>query len=289
MRDQAIKTLDIYVQKVKKAAADMPDTVLPPPQTGAGAVPRMSTPVQAESAAASWTGWAISSFTNKISQAAGEIQPTSSNGSAPAAPAASRPAPVTTASASVLARQAMKSPALATSSRPSTSSGGNNFGGESFFTDAEPAANNAWGEDAGDNWGEDDDATANAWGDMDDMNDDDDTTGANTPSMASSTTFAVPAKKDLPTRNTHTSGSGSVQPFGDDDEPDFAGWLASQQKSKTGGSKPLPKGLSKSNSKPATTAAAKKPVTKPAAKSAPAKKLDLKPKDTGEDGWGDAW
>lgn len=295
VRDQAIKTMDVYLQKIKKAAAEMPDTVLPPTQTGAGAAPRMSTPVQAESAAASWTGWAISSFTNKISQAAGEIQPTSSNGSSLASAAATRPglataasAPTTTASASSLARQAMKSPGLAGSSlRPSSSGGGNNFGGESFFTDADPAANNAWGEEAGDNWGEDD--AANAWGDLDDMNDDDTTMGVNTPSMASSTTFAAPAKKDLPTRNTHSSGSGTAQPFGDDGELDFAEWLVSQQKSKAGGSKPLPKGLSKTTSKPATTTAAKKPVAKPAAKSAPAKKLDLKPKDVEEDGWGDAW
>ncbi|CAN8106155.1 unnamed protein product [Discula destructiva] len=277
VRDQAVKTMEIYVQKVKKAAADMPDTALPPQPTGAGAAPRMSTPVQAESAAATWTGWAISSFTNKISQAAGEIQPTSSNGSVPA-PAAARPAPVTTASASALHRHAMKSPGLAASSRPSTSSG--NFGGESFFTNAEPA-DNAWGDDAGDNWGDD---AADAWGDLNDMNDDD--TGA-TPSMASSTTFAAP-KKDLPTRNLHSSGSGSAQPFGDDAEPDFAGWLASQQKSKTG-NKPLPKGLNKSNGKPAATGATKKPAAKPAAKAAPAKKIDLKPKDSEEDGWGDAW
>lgn len=277
VRDQAVKTMDIYLQKIKKAAADMPDTVLPPPQIGAGAAPRMSTPVQAESAAASWTGWAISSFTNKISQAAGEIQPTSSNGSTPV-PAAVRPAPVTTASASVLHRQAMNSPNLAAPSRPSTSSG--NLGGESFFTDAKP--DTAWGDDVGDTWGG---AEGDAWGDMDDMNDDD--TGA-TPSMASPTTFTVP-KKDLPTRNLNSSGSGSAKPFADDDEPDFAGWLAAQSKSKSGSSKPLPKGLNKSNGKAATTAAAKKPVAKPAAKVAPAKKLDLKPKDTVEEGWGDTW
>lgn len=281
VRDQAVKTIDIYVQKIKKAAADMPDTALPPQQSGVGAAPRMSTPVTAESAAASWTGWAISSFTNKISQAAGEIQPTSSNGPTPVptAPAAVRPPPVTTASASALHRQAMKSPTPAASSRPSTSSG--NFGGESFFTDAEPA-DNAWGEDAADNWGDD---AANAWGDMEDINDDADDPSA--PPSTDSSMF-VANKKDLPTRNLNSSGSGSAKPFGDDDEPDFAGWLASQQKSKTS-TKPLPKGLSKANGKTTTTAAAKKPVAKPATKAAPAKKIDLKPKETDGDGWGDAW
>lgn len=281
VRDQAVKTMDIYVQKIKKAAADMPDTVLPPQQSGAGAAPRMSTPVTAESAAASWTGWAISSFTNKISQAAGEIQPTSSNGPTPVptAPAAVRPPPVTTASASALHRQAMKSPTPAASSRPSTSSG--NFGGESFFTDAEPA-DNGWGDDAADNWGDD---AANAWGDMEDINDDADDTSA--PPSTDSSAF-VTNKKELATRNLNSSGSGSAKPFGDDDEPDFAGWLASQQKSKTS-TKPLPKGLSKTNGKSTTTAAAKKPAAKPATKAIPAKKIDLKPKETDGDGWGDAW
>lgn len=282
VRDQAVKTMDIYVQKIKKAASDMPDTVLPPQQTGAGAAPRMSTPVTAESAAASWTGWAISSFTNKISQAAGEIQPTTSNSSTPvpAAAAAVRPPPVTTASASALHRQAMKSPTLAgAASRPSTSSG--NFGGESFFTDADPA-DSGWGDDAADNWGDD---AVNTWGDMDDINDDGDDLSA--PPSTDSSMFSAP-KKELPTRNLNSSGSGSAKPFGDDDEPDFAGWLASQQKPKTS-TKVLPKGLSKSNGKSTTTAAAKKPVAKPATKPAPAKKINLKPKETEEDGWGDAW
>lgn len=273
VRDQAVKTMDVYMQKVKKVAADMPDTVLPPQQTGAGA-PRMSTPVAAESAAPSWTGWAISSFTNKISQAAGEIQPTSLNGSTPA-PDAKRPIPVTTSSASTLHRQVMKSPPPATASR--TSSG--NVGGEAFFADPEPAED-AWGNDGGNTWGED---GGDAWGDMEDMDD----TDAGAEFAASSTKFSA-SKKDLPTRNISSSGSGSAKPFGgDDDEPDFAGWLAAQQKSKTG-SKPLPKGLNKSNGKAGATAttasaAAKKPASKPA------KKIDMKPKETEGDGWGDAW
>lgn len=277
VRDQAVKTMDIYVQKIKKAASDMPDTVLPPQQTGAGAAPRMSTPVTTESAAASWTGWAISSFTNKISQAAGEIQPTTSNGSTPVptAPAAARPPPVTTASASVLHRQAMKSPTPAAASRPSTSSG--NLGGESFFTGADPV-DHGWEDDAADNWGDD---AANTWGDMEDI--DDDTDNKSAPPSTDSSILLAPKKESL-TRNLTSSGSGSAKPFGDDDEPDFAGWLASQQKSKTS-SKSLPKGLNKSNGKTTTTAAARKP----AAKAVPAKKIDLKPKDTEEDGWGDAW
>lgn len=284
VRDQALKTMEVYMQKVKKAVADMPDTALPPQQVGAGAAPRMSTPAPAESSAASWTGWAISSFTNKISQAAGEIQPTSSNGTTPV-PDVQRPTPVTTSSASALHRQAMKSPPPGVTASRTSSSG--NLGGEAFFTDAAPAED-AWGNDGGDTWG---DNGGDAWGDMEEMVDSD----AAADFAAPSTKFA-PSKKELPSRDISSSGSGtgSANPFGgDDDEPDFAGWLAAQQKTKTGagGSKPLPKGLSKSNGKAGASAAAKKPAAaaKPKAKPAAAKKIDLKPKETEEDGWGDAW
>lgn len=272
VRDQATKTMDIYVQKIKKAAENMPDTVLPPQQTGehAGA-PRMGTPQPTESAAASWAGWAISSFTNKISTAAGEIEPSASNGSTPVAEV-KRPVLGTTSSASTLHRQAMKSPQPASSTIAKAPA--SNSGAESFFADVETA------EDEGD-----------AWGDMGDMDDDDNfadgSTAAND-SMDSSATF--PAAKKEPTRNISSSGSGSAQPFGEDAEPDFAGWLAAQQKSKSS-SKPLPKGLNKASPANGKSATSKKPISKPAAKPAPAKKIDLKPKQTDddEDGWGDGW
>lgn len=279
VRDQALKTMDIYMQKIRKVAADMPDSALPPQQTSAGA-PRMSTPAPTESATASWAGWAISSFTNKISQAAGEIQPTTSNGSSPAVDAIKRPVPLTSSSASALHRQAVKSPqpGASSSSRPSSSSG--NVGGAAFFTDPDPS----WDDAGGDEWADNDDA-ADAWGDLGEI-DDENETGKT--SMTSSTTLSAP-KKELPTRNISSSGSGSAKPFGgDDEEPDFAGWLAAQQKSKTA-SKPLPKGLGKSNGKATTAAtAAKKPAAKPAAKSV-AKKIDMKPKEADDDAWGDAW
>lgn len=266
VRDQAFKTMDIYMQKIRKAAADMPETVLPPQQTATTTAPRMGTPAPTESAAAAWAGWAISSFTNKISQAAGEIQPTASTGTAPS-PEVKRP---TTTSASALHRQAVKSPPPAAVSRTASS----NFGGESFFTDPDPA-------DDGDAWGDDND---NGWGDMDDMEEND----HGVTSLTSSTTLSNPKKE--PIRTVSSSGSGSAKPFGDEEEPDFAGWLAAQQKSKVG-SKPLPRGLTKST--PAATTAKKpgtvKPAAKPAIKPAAAKKIDMKPKETEDDGWGDAW
>jgi SCY1-like protein 1 len=268
VRDQASKTLEVYMQKVKKAAANMPETVLSPQTTAdssGGVAPRMSTPQPSESSAATWTGWAISSFTNKLSAAAGEMQ-TAANGSGTSSPqAVTSPGPEPkktsmTSSASALHRQAVKSPPPSMSR---TSSAGAAAAAEAFWQDDDPVG------DGG------------AWGDMDEDSFFDAPSESTT--TASGTT-AQPARKEPAT--------ASATPFGDDAEPDFAGWLAAQEKKKKGGplgSKPLPKGLGKPS---ATTTAAKKPVAvaKSAAKPVAAKKIDLKPKAADDDdGWGDGW
>ncbi|KAK0739973.1 armadillo-type protein [Apiosordaria backusii] len=274
IRDQAVKTLDVYVQKIKKAVESMPETALPPENSASGN-PRMGTP-QPE-ASAGWAGWAISSFTNKLSAAAGDI--TSSNG-APSGPAASsappsRPstaAPITsTSSASPLHRQAVKSPppSAPLTRNPSTT-------GESFFTD--PDDNN------------DDDADFDAWGDMGDM-DDDDTSTPNkmTASVTSNQSNDTPFAEPSSSKRKPAATTASSKPFDDGSEPDFAGWLAQQAEKKKGGvlggNKTLPKGLSKTTT---TTTAAKKTVAP--VKSKPVvvkKKIDTKPKDEeGDDGWG---
>jgi SCY1-like protein 1 len=100
----------------------------------------------------------------------------------------------------------------------------------------------------------------------------------------------------------------ATNPFDDNGEPDFEGWLAAQAGKKHVG-KPLPKGLAKSanaNGRPAVAgrsattgsvgagAGAKKAAatTVPAVKAKPvvAKKIDTAPKETGDDdGWGDGW
>lgn len=94
----------------------------------------------------------------------------------------------------------------------------------------------------------------------------------------------------------------AANPFQDDGEPDFAGWLAAQSQKKPG-AKPLPKGLGKAaNGRPAASSriqstggvggagAKKAAVTAPKPKPIVAKKIDTKPKETGEDeGWGDGW
>ncbi|CAI4215388.1 unnamed protein product [Parascedosporium putredinis] len=110
VRDQANKTIEVYLQKIRKAAEAMADSALPPVQAADGSAPRMGTPQPSESAAAGWAGWAISSFTNKLSTAAGEIQ---ANGATSPKPIPPGPPPVKSAhqsSASTLHRQAVKSP-----------------------------------------------------------------------------------------------------------------------------------------------------------------------------------
>jgi SCY1-like protein 1 len=256
VRDQAIKTMDVYIAKIKKAAAGMPETILPPPSTVESTGPRMSTPQPESSMPGSWAGWAISSFTNKLSAAAGEIE---ANGAATPTQSqqdARRPTglPAATSSASALHRQALKSPPPSAPLSRSSSSGGN-FGGDSFFTEPEPAAVDDF----------------DAWGDMDEGEDDGD-----------STTTSPPAKTStLPSRTV----SSSATPF-DDAEPDFAGWLAKKSGATSG--KPLPKGLGKpSGASGLSKAAPKKTV---ASKPVVAKKIDLKPKATDDDDtWGDGW
>lgn len=269
VRDQANKTLDAYLQRIRKFATSMPDTVLPPPTAveGSGStVPRMSTPQASE--AASWAGWAISSFTNKMSAAAGEMQsaavvpPSARPSSAPLA-SESRRTPGT-ASASSLHRQAVISPPP-TSTRTSISSNANDY-----FQDP-----------VGDEEIELDDT----WGEMDEEN-------------------FVDASSEVP--KTQKSAPSATNPFDDGGEPDFAGWLAAQSQKKPG-AKPLPKGLAKpsaQNARPGVvnrassasaigTNGAKVTTSAPKATSKPlvTKKIDTKPKDVNndDDGWGDGW
>lgn len=211
----------------------------------------------------SWAGWAISSFTNKITTANGEIQPTAPNGVKPveAEPprSASAPRPVKSpASAQLDVPKAIVRPAAQPLGRRSQSEQPVPITQEDDFDDG-----------------------YDAWGAMDD--DDEDAQQkpgeafdpfspiSTTASTASST---APPKKVAPA------------PYDDGGEPDFAGWLAAQSKTK----KPLPKGLNKTTAAaaPVSRAASRSSATK--AKTVAPKKIDTKPKDEDEDdGWGDAW
>ncbi|PHH59976.1 hypothetical protein CDD81_2335 [Ophiocordyceps australis] len=247
VRDQAHRTMDVFVQKLQKAAESMPDSVLPPPQSAEAPAARMSTPQSA--GASGWTGWAISSFTNKLSAVAGDMQTTNGTNNSSAAPAplpGSEAKKPPMASASPLHRQAIKSP-------PQEASG--------TSSPTPSAVADAFLADEG----------LDSWGDMDEMGDGDEALDAS----ASANTSQAPAIV-------------SSTPF-DDGEPDFAGWLAAQsQKKKAGSGKPLPKGLNKTTTakKPLAKPAAK-PASKPTA--AKKIDMKPKGTDDDDDGWGDGW
>jgi SCY1-like protein 1 len=272
IRDQANKTVDIYLARIKKHAQTMPDSVLPPPSVTAagGGAPRMGTPANDTS----WAGWAISSFTKNLATASGEIQ-AGSNGTTtpqqrpssvppPASEKAQRPMPTSTKSGMALNKTSASIPSIL-SPDPADA-----------FADAE--------EDFGDGWGGFEDGVTNIEADVE------------------PDPWASPA----PTPSASSKG------YDDQGEPDFAGWLAAQSKTKTVIKNPLPKGLAKAGatkSVPAKAAPMKTlPMksTRPAIKSRantewpsgtekqaaqPKKevpKVEAKKEDEDE-GWGDAW
>ena len=259
IRDQANKTLDLYLQRVRKHGSTMPDTVLPPPNAPEATkeAARIGT-----SNDKSWAGWAISSFTNKTTAANGEIQPTT-NGSRPVETPVSRPASVPRPAAlSPSAQLDAPSPALRPNPPPF----------ERSISEQPRPVTKVEEDEANDAF--------EAWGTMDDedqQKEDDPSTAA------ASSTYSPP-----PT----TTQKLTPVPYDDGGEPDFAGWLAAQSKAKT--KKALPKGLNKTStstaSKPATAPATSRTAKpKPKVLAAPAKKIDTTPKEPEEDDWGDAW
>lgn len=270
---------------------------MPPPTsaTSNGVAPRIGTPQNDTS----WAGWAISSFTNKLTSTTGEIEakiignPNLGLTSTSLSRSSSVP-PISTSSvgnarltttAKPSARLALERQALKTSSTPTSIASST----DQLFSDAAQDATN-------------DDDFGDAWGDMGDMNeaetffdapDDAASASASTPSLIS--TPASPQKKQQKPAAAY-----------DDSEPDFAGWLSAQAQSKS--KAPLPKGLSKLSASGTSTfgrtvttgavgsglgtkkaAAVPKPRTTPivAAVSKP-KVVDTKPKESANDDW-DAW
>ncbi|KAI9688505.1 MAG: hypothetical protein M1822_001454 [Bathelium mastoideum] len=235
VRDQANKALDLYLQRIRKYSATLPDTIQPTniSNSSTAPIPRMSTPQNDTS----WAGWAISSFTNKLSSAQGEIKPgpaitTDGTGSRPqhnrttsdqtVSLAARHPPTKKPTSPSPLHRQALSSssPAL-----PSPSE-----------TDLMSTSTPSVAEDFNEPWADDFTVGANTTNttndDLDDFND----AWGEDPFSAS------------------TNGKSSTEAaptFDDKGEPDFAGWLAAQTQSKAKTKKTsLPKGLAKTTAAP---------------------------------------
>lgn len=258
VRETANKAFDTYTSKVRKYAETLPDTAIP-----ADADARSATPARMgnQTDASGWAGWAISSFTNKLSTAKGDMnntQATPANGvnvaQTRSLPASGRATPTTNIVNERPAQVRLAS--TATSQRTSVESQQ-----EMIEDDA-----------------------LDAWGDMDDDGDN---------------FFDASAATKPSTSTTLTSS-----PFDDGGEPDFAGWLAAQNKPKA--RNPLPKGLNKvangpsqngrpaagrtQSSGPATITRQVVPIiTKKPPATTIAKKVDMKPKNAGaDDDWG-AW
>ncbi|KAJ5893888.1 hypothetical protein N7495_005579 [Penicillium taxi] len=251
IRDQANKTLDLYLQRIRKFGSTMAETIILP------AAP--TEPSKHESDArigtstdSSWAGWAISSFTNKIAAADGEIEPKIST----------KPAEVDTRSASV-PRPAKSSPSTQLdlpkqALRPAQPL--NRSHSDRPAPIVQEKLQEAEGDDGFD-----------AWGDMDDEENDVDT-------------FTAAVASPGPSSPNPTANVISATTFDDGGEPDFAGWLAAKSQSKTKNA--LPKGLGKTVS---SSSMPTRSTPKPRAV-VPIKKIDIKPKDADEDeGWGDAW
>jgi SCY1-like protein 1 len=278
IRDQANKTLDLYLQRIRKYGQTLPDSVLPPPEAAGSNAPRMSTPQPG--AGSGWAGWAISSFTNKLATASGEIQPNSSAATAPTASSdrssSTPPAnPSSSAAESLSAGRTRPTPTYSPSAPtvPRVSSG---------LRNATPAMSDVDQEDFGDDWGamDDGDGAADAWGEIAD-----DGAADAWGEIADSAPPAVPTK-------------ASTAAFDDGGEPDFEGWLNAQAQAKTKAKNPLPKGLAKSKpvsaaaSNPSVVRSASSSVTtkaKPVAKPAPSKPVKPAAKEEDEEDWGSAW
>ena len=278
VRDQANKTLDIYLQRVRRYGATLPDTVLLAAgsnDTGISSAPRMGTPQNDTS----WAGWAISSFTNKIASARGEIQPVVSNVGTPSegpggraksvVPGSDTQHPIPSlATASKLHRKAMDTSVPSTTTHPPPAT--------TPMTTAAIAAPDYFDDNAIV------DEEMDAWAAMEDYEE-------------------FPEEKPA-------DSTASFVAYDDSGEPDFAGWLAAQAQSKA--KNQLPKGLTKKSetssnnldaASKATAAGSMKLPLKQDLTSQPTdndpkvismKTVDTKPKGDNwgeDDGWGASW
>ncbi|KAL4975423.1 armadillo-type protein [Aspergillus desertorum] len=251
IRDQANKTLDLYLQRVRKFGNTMADTALPAESSDAlKDAARIGT-----SNDKSWAGWAISSFTNKLAAADGAIQPISTAEPTEEQSSASLPRPTTSTSP---APSGQPKETL----RPAIQPLGRSMSAQrTSIRKEEPQP----ADDVYDAWGAMDDEGEDRWG-----NDED-------PFHAPPTTTSSSSKL-----------KASPVPYDDGGEPDFAGWLAAQSKAKKPLPKGLGNSKTTSITRIASPSSTAKPASTKVA--APARKIDTKPKDEDEDdGWGDAW
>jgi SCY1-like protein 1 len=258
VRDQASRTMDSYLQRVRKYASTMAETALPPTENGN--IPGAPAARMGNQGDTSWAGWAISSFTNKVGTAKGEMA--SANGTvqqARSTPASGRATPTL--------------PGHFASERPSATSSPKPRIAQPVHVSKDSMSQpeievQDWNDDAMD-----------AWGTMDGDGD---------------------SFFDAHSTKKQTLGTGPAVAFDDGGEPDFAGWLAAQSQAKAKTKNPQPKGLSKAATNVSSRldvrprperAASTSAIGKTPPVSKPVSKPIAKPKepDPTEDNWGDAW
>ena len=272
IRDQANKTLNIYLERVRKYGLTLPDTVLPPPstETGSASESRISTP-QPGTVGGQLMGWAVSSFTNKLSTAKGDMQADRTIGSYDPLQSALKDL------ATVQCKAAPKLPSNGLPHRPGLGAQPAQsapvvpqLSSLRKATIAPPAET----EDFDDGWGEMDDAQADE--------------------VADAWSQALVDPPRTTSMHVSKSSTASSATYDDGGEPDFEGWLSAQAQTKQQSKKSLPKGLAP---KKAPAAA------KPAAATAPVKKVSALPnkpvakvvapvppkQDKVDDDWGEAW
>jgi SCY1-like protein 1 len=228
VREQATKTMELFLQRVKKYADTLPDTTQDN-ALGASSQPGNGRPAAAQHES-SWTGWAISSFTNKLSTVSGQMDETGTI--TPTPEIRSQSVPQMTGPS--------KPPSMPGSQRPVAPQSGlgktttqNPFAQSSIPLKSEPV------EEFDDTWGED----QNGWGDE----------------TAPDFDPFAPKAAEAPANE-----------FDDKGEPDFASWLNSQSKSKAkkplpkGLAKPTKTVVSRPAAK-ASTIVAKPKLVKPEA------------------------
>lgn len=275
VRDQANKAVDTYLQRVRKYASTLPDTALPP-EPGPGATAAAAPARIGNQNDTSWAGWAISSFTNKMASAKGEMAPANTTNGVSLHQTQSLPASGRTTPSINVVREKT----TATVSRPAVTQ-----------TTKAPDSSINEPEDA---WEEDQD-TIDAWGTMDEEGDN---------FFDASSNQANPATTPSP-----------ATAFDDGGEPDFAGWLAAQSKAKsqkplpkglnktsssgsnltvrpTGPIRSASASAGNANTKPKASAVASTRNTTaalPAQKEVKKEAPKAKEPDVNDDDWGEAW
>lgn len=278
VRDQSSRAVDQYLQRIRKEAQAMPESALPAPSSGATPATNGAPRIGTTASDSTWAGWAISSFTNKLSTADGDIQQNARanvNGGPPSVGGALTPA----------SRPSSTAPSY---SRPSTANHQPTLSRQitdtsriaQSFVKPELATND-------DGWG---DANDDAWGAMDDEADESWDNNPEDPSTTATAGRSSIAAPTATTKSSLTSQTGSS-------EPDFAGWLKAQQASKTKKG-PLPKGLGSKTATNLTPAARKaangtkaSTTANSASNSAPVKPTPTNQSATQdeEEEWADAW